>query len=225
MAGEAAQSIGPDAEFLQQFVRELAAYLPTVLPDTTYQPSLLLRLNGALGDLTTDPRQHIGKVLGHIVGLEQAVQPLPLWVADPIRLDDLAQQAATLQRLRLFMHRRDMDVKVVAELGITSLDDLDLVLQSDACDAVLVEWGGWADLDQMVQAAVMCAQSDTTIIVGDAPSVTPTQLMLLIDLFGALEKASILVSMVDASAIMPIMAKTGIDRQSAANKLMHDDES
>ncbi len=217
VAGEAEQSIGPDAEFLQQFVRELVAYLPVVLPDSAYQPRLLLRLNGALGDLTTDPRQHIGKVLGHIVGLEQASQPLPLWVADPIRLDDLAQHAATLQRLRLFMHRRDMAVKVVSEFGIKSLEDLDLVLQSEACDAVLVEWGGWADLDQILQATAMCAQFETPTVLADSPLLTPAQLALLVDLCGRVERTSLLVTMADPSAVMPILAKSSAGRQFAGS--------
>lgn len=213
VAGEPEQSIGADAEFLQQFVRELVAYIPTVLPEASYQPAILLRLDGALGDLTPDPRQHIGKVLGHAVGLEQACLPLTMWLADPIHLDDLAQKAATMQRLRLFMHRRDMSVKLVVGSGLHSLGDLDLVLQSEACDAVLVEWGGWADLDQMLQAAAKCSSAGLSLLAADGPSLTPAQLTLLVELFGRLKDSSLVVSMSDASAKIAAFAATEIGRQ------------
>lgn len=216
VAGEAAQSIGSEAEFLQQFVRELGAYLSAVMPDKLYQPSLLLRLNGALGDLTIEPRQHVGKVLGHIVGLEQASHPWPLWVADPILLNDLTQQAATLKRLRKFMRQRDMAVKLVVETGLQNLGDLDVVLQSEACDAVLVEWGGWADLDQMLRAAANCAQHGVAFIAADTPSLTPAQLTLLLDLFGSVGNVPLVVSVRDSSAGMPVLAKTLISRRIGA---------
>lgn len=105
-----AAAIGPNAELLQRFVRELLQRAGLVGGET-YQPALYLGLAGSLGQLTEDPVRHIGKVLGHCVGLQEAAGNVRLILEEPFHLDDPVVQAANLRRLRDFLRRTPSTLK------------------------------------------------------------------------------------------------------------------
>lgn len=101
-AGErVAEAIGENGEYLQRFVRELAQR--TDIMDSAL--SIYLGLNGALGQLAGDPLRHIGKVLGHCVGLQTAAGTHQLILEEPFLLDDPVAQLANLHRLKDFLRR------------------------------------------------------------------------------------------------------------------------
>jgi methylaspartate ammonia-lyase len=105
-----AEAIGPNAELLQRFVRELLQRARQAGGET-YQPTLYLGLAGSLGQLVDDPIRHIGKVLGHSVGLQEAAGNGHLLLEEPLRLDDPTAQAANLARLRDFLRRTPSTLK------------------------------------------------------------------------------------------------------------------
>lgn len=99
-AGErVAEAIGENGEHLQRFVRELRQRA-----DASGSPfSIYLGLNGALGRLAGDPLRHIGKVLAHCVGLQNAAGTHQLILEEPFLLDDPLAQLANLHRLNDFL--------------------------------------------------------------------------------------------------------------------------
>jgi len=96
-----AEAIGENGEYLQRFVRELGQRAD-VMGATL---SIYLGLNGALGRLAGDPLRHIGKVLGHCVGLQTATGTHQLILEAPFLLDDPMTQLANLHRLKDFLRR------------------------------------------------------------------------------------------------------------------------
>ncbi len=100
-----AAAIGEKAEYLQRFVRELGRRADMLAPGEGYAPIVYLGLNGALGQLAGDPVRHIGKVLGHVVGLQDAAGARQLFLEEPFRLDETLAQAANLNRLKDFIRR------------------------------------------------------------------------------------------------------------------------
>ena len=112
--GRVAEAIGPNAEHLQRFVRELGRRATTLAPGASYRPAMYLALNGALGELAGDPVRHIGKVLGNVVGLQTAAGERRLILEEPFRLDDPLGQAANLHRLKEFIRRTPDSLKRAA---------------------------------------------------------------------------------------------------------------
>ena len=105
-----AEAIGLNAELLQRFVRELLQRAK-VAGGEEYRPTLYLGLAGSLGQLAADPVRHIGKVLGHCVGLQEAVGDGRLILEEPCLLDAPTAQAANLHRLRDFLRRTPSSLK------------------------------------------------------------------------------------------------------------------
>ena len=112
--GRVAEAIGPNAEHLQRFVRELGRRAATLAPEDGYRPDMYLALNGALGELAGDPVRHIGKVLGNVVGLQTAAGERRLILEEPFCLDDPLAQAANLHRLKEFIRRTPDSLKRAA---------------------------------------------------------------------------------------------------------------
>lgn len=114
-----AEAIGPNAELLQRFVRELLQRARLVGGEA-YQPALYLGLAGSLGQLAEDPVRHIGKVLGHCVGLQEAAGAGGLSLEEPFLLDDPTTQAANLHRLREFLRRTPSTLKRGEPAGLAA---------------------------------------------------------------------------------------------------------
>ncbi|CUS02204.2 protein of unknown function [Candidatus Promineifilum breve] len=103
--GQVAEAIGPNAEYLQRFVRELAGRIATQADGEGGWPAIYLGLNGALGALVGDPRRQLGQVLGHCAGLQSAVGGLDLYLEDPFVLDDAIAQPALFHQLKDYCRR------------------------------------------------------------------------------------------------------------------------
>jgi len=113
------EAIGPNAELLQRFVREVLQRAKEA-GGAEYQPALYLGLAGSLGHLAEDPVRHIGKVLGHCVGLQEAAGAGRLILEEPFRLDDPIAQAANLHRLRDFLRRTPSTLKRGQPAGLAA---------------------------------------------------------------------------------------------------------
>lgn len=103
--GQVAEAIGPNAEYLQRFVRELAGRIATQADGQGGRPAIYLGLNGALGELVGDPRRQLGQILGHCAGLQSAVGGLDLYLEDPFVLDDPVAQPALFHQLKDYCRR------------------------------------------------------------------------------------------------------------------------
>lgn len=136
--GRVAEALGPNAEYLQRFVRELGQRADQLGGGSGYRPSIYLGLNGALGQLAVDPIQHIGKVLGNSTGLQMAAGSRRLILEDPFLLqdpDDPTLQPSNLLRLKGFMRRTPSSLERAEPTQLVAsgsgLDDETLTVYSD----------------------------------------------------------------------------------------------
>ncbi len=150
-ADELTDIVGPDATDLQRFVRELSARVPA-LTSEEYRPAVYLALNGALGQLTPDPRLHYGRILGPLAGLAATAAPLPLIVEDALYLDDSIMRAAAMSQLQEAVGFRRLSVRLAAHRGLSTLDEVDLCLQAKAASLLALEAAAWGSTAQLVEA-------------------------------------------------------------------------
>ena len=142
-----AAAIGERAEHLQRFVRELGRRADMLAPGEGYAPAVYLGLNGALGQLAGDPARHIGKVLGHVVGLQDAAGERQLFLEEPFRLDETLVQVANLHRLRDFIRRtpsslqRAKPTQVVAPCPLTA-DEAQVYADTGAVHGLVADASG-----------------------------------------------------------------------------------
>lgn len=217
--GRVAEAIGPNAEHLQRFVRELGRRAATLAPGESYHPAMYLALNGALGELAGDPVRHIGKVLGNVVGLQTAAGERRLILEEPFRLDDPLGQAANLHRLKEFIRRTPDSLKraaptlLVAPLSAAG-HETQVYADTAAAHALVYDLlSGDVDpaLAEMSRAAA--AGLDTY---WRLPSVaTPRQAALAVFLAGMAGSAAVIVSG-DSGATLPAFVLRLLAEQAVA---------
>jgi methylaspartate ammonia-lyase len=173
-------TLGAKGERLQQHIRQIAAWLPTL--EATFQPTLHLNLRGGLGDLFENDS---GKVLGALYGLEHAAKPFQLQVQNPILLDSREAQLALLQKLNNYLTMRQMTLKLVADAWVDSVADAKLFANPKICQMIHIELPRLGNLEAGITAVLhSLSQNQQVILSGEATALTsqiglvtrPTQL-------------------------------------------------
>lgn len=137
-------TLGANAARLQQHIRQVAAWLPTL--NDVFNPVLQLNLNGGFGTLFEN---NIGKILGALYGLERAAQPYRLQVQNPVWLESRDAQRDYLKQLKNYLALRQMKLQLVADAWVDSVDDVKLLSDPELCHMVHIdlprlgnlEWG------------------------------------------------------------------------------------
>lgn len=164
--GSAAEAIGRQGEYLQRFVRELGTLLLGRDYPAGGPPIIYLGLNGMLGDLTADAWRELGHVLGHVSGLEKAAGSVPLWLEDPLIIEDDVLHAGALNQLRDFMRVRQMRARVIGGAHSVSEGDLQMLCDTGAVDGVRLQRGDWPSLRAFLAAIARVQTADKDVIIG-----------------------------------------------------------
>lgn len=213
--GDLVQSIGPDARYLQRFVRELTTILQTKGQAGREPPLIYLGLAGALGALTQDLRRDMGQVLGNCVGLESAVGGLPLWLEDPIVLDDAMAQTAALHQLHDYFRARKLRAQLIGRAHATTLEGVRMLCETDAVDGVCLAVGEWGSLAAMAGAvAVLRGAGKLAVLAVGSPS-SSESLSFYADFAGSVGIGELLVTVGRGSAALGDIARGAIDRRAA----------
>ncbi len=186
-----AEAIGPNAELLQRFVRELVQRVK-LIDGEVYQPTLYLALAGSLGQLASDPVRHIGKVLGHCVGLQEAAGAGDLILEEPFLLDDPVSQAANLRRLRDFLRRTPSTLKrghpaeLAARGSGLSDETFQQYVDTEPVNGLTFNLLAESDIDRLMTrwAALRAAgmAGYWALPSANAPELTPRRISLAVDL-------------------------------------------
>ncbi len=221
--GRVAEAIGPNAEHLQRFVRELGRRAATLAPGESYRPVMLLALNGALGELAGDPVRHIGKVLGNVVGLQTAAGDRRLILEEPFRLDDTLAQTANLHRLKDFIRRTPDSLKRAAPTVLAAPlpreAEAAQVYADTAAVHALVADPLEGDLDQILAALSRAATAGLLTYWRLPAAATPRQAALVVFLAGVARSAAIIVNCDSGAATLPMLALRLLNEQAASGVL------
>ena len=208
--GRVAEAIGPNAEHLQRFVRELGRRAATLAPGENYRPAMYLAFNGALGELAGDPVRHIGKVLGNVVGLQTAAGERRLILEEPFLLDDTLAQSANLHRLREFIRRTPDSLKRAAPTLLAAplpreAEAAQVYADTAAVHALVADPLN-GDLAHILAALGRAASADLLAYWRLPAETTPRQAALVVFLAGVARSAAIIINCDSGAATLPILA-------------------
>lgn len=164
------EHIGEDAEVLIRYVRWLKTRVDELsAPD--YQPTIHLDVHGALGKIYDN---QLGKVLGSLYALEQAVQPYPLRIECPVLMDNRSEQIETMKTLREYIRLRKMNVQIVADEWANNLDDIRAFVDAKAADLIQVKMPDLGGLHNAVEAVLACHEGGVNAFLGGSCAETGT---------------------------------------------------
>lgn len=156
-------TLGTNGERLQRHIRQLAAWLPTV--DDSFQPALHLDLRDGFRELFGNDE---GKVLGALVGLEQAAKPYILHVQNPIWHESQEAQLKSLEKLRGYLAFRRLKLKLVADAWVDSLASVLDFAKPEVCDMVHVALPRLGNLEVGITAVLhLKSQNQSVILSGE----------------------------------------------------------
>ncbi len=205
-----AEAIGEKAEHLQRFVRELGRRADLLAPGESCAPAVYLGLNGALGRLAGDPVRHIGKVLGHVVGLQAAAGERQLFLEEPFRLDETLAQVANLNRLKDFIRRtpdslkRARPTQVVAPCPLAA-DEAQVYADTGAVHGLVAVGDGESDLHQLLSSLSRGQAAGLDVYWRLSGQATPRQIALGVFL-AQLTAASAVLASGDQGDMGPVLA-------------------
>lgn len=160
--------LGANGERLQRHVRQIAAWLPTV--NAAFQPTIHLNLQDSFRVLFDNDE---GKVLGALVGLEQAAKPFTLHIQNPVWQDSCEAQVKSLQKLKGYLAFRRLNLKLVADAWADSLADVTEFANSEVCHMVHVELPRLGNLEVGITAvSYLKSQNQSVLLSGKDNSLT-----------------------------------------------------
>jgi methylaspartate ammonia-lyase len=166
-------SLGPDGERIQRFIRLLQERL--VDDDQHCRITIHLDAKGSLGKLYS---YDLGKVLGALYGLEQAAAPCLIRVQDPLILDDLDAQIKVLGQLRDYLRMRRMSLQLVAGAKINSLDAVRAFAQAKSAHMLHLVIPQLGTIQELILAVRACQVGGIGILMEGIPSATTGQVAL-----------------------------------------------
>jgi len=146
------EHIGEDAIVLTRYARWLKARVQE-LGGPDYRPTIHLDVHGALGQIFGN---NLGRVLGSLYALEQAVQPYPLRVECPVMMDSREAQIEAMKTLREYVRLRKMKVQLVADEWANTLDDIRAFVEAGAADVIQVKMPDLGSVHNSVEAVLAC---------------------------------------------------------------------
>ncbi len=156
------EHIGEDAEVLIRYARWLKTRIDELgAPD--YQPTIHLDVHGALGKIYDN---QLGKILGSLYALEQAVQPYPLRIECPVLMDSRSEQIETMKTLREYIRLRKMNMQIVADEWANNLDDIRAFVDAQAADLIQVKMPDLGGLHNAVEAVLACHEAGVDAFLG-----------------------------------------------------------
>jgi methylaspartate ammonia-lyase len=166
--------LGPNGEKLQRFIRQLTSLLGQVT-QADYRPAIHLDVNGGLGALFEN---NIGRILGAVYGLEQAAQPYPLRITDPLLTDDANQQIKWMGQLMDYLRLRGMKTELAANSPIQSLADVTRFAESRAAHMLVLSLTRLGNIKHSIEAVRICQQSQLACLLRDGPASFTSQFAL-----------------------------------------------
>ena len=146
------EHLGSDGEVLVQYARWLRERIPQLAGDD-YQPTIHLDVHGALGQIYDN---NLGRILGYLQRLEQAVAPYPIRVESPLILESRDSQIEAMKTLREYVRFRNMKVKLIADEWANTLDDIQAFIAAGAADVIQIKMPDLGSAHNSIEAVLAC---------------------------------------------------------------------
>jgi methylaspartate ammonia-lyase len=154
--------LGEDGTELTRYARWLKARIQE-LGGEGYRPTVHLDLHGALGQIFEN---NLGRVLGQLYALEQAVQPYALRVECPVVMESREAQIEAMKTLRDYVRFRKMNVQLVVDEWANTLDDIRAFVAAQAADMIQVKMPDLGSVHNSVEAVLACKSGGVGAFLG-----------------------------------------------------------
>jgi methylaspartate ammonia-lyase len=162
------EEVGDDGAELTRYARWLKERIESLGGDD-YWPTVHLDMRGVLGTITGN---NLGRVLGHLYALEQAVQPFPLRVECPVLMADREAQIEAMKTLREYVRLRKMKVQLIADEWANTLDDVRAFVEAGAADMIHLNMPELGTLSNAVEAVLACRAGQVAVLLGGSAAET-----------------------------------------------------
>jgi methylaspartate ammonia-lyase len=156
------EQLGQDGALLNRYARWLRQRVVD-LGGPDYRPTIHLDVHGALGHIYEN---NLGRVLGALHTLEQAVSPYPLRVECPVLLDSREAQIEAMKELREYVRFRKMGVQLVADEWANTLDDIQAFAEAQAAHMIQIKMPDLGGVHHSVQAVLACQAAGVGAFLG-----------------------------------------------------------
>jgi methylaspartate ammonia-lyase len=146
------EQLGQDGTELTRYARWLKARIQE-LGGEDYRPTIHLDVHGTLGQIFEN---NLGRVLGHLYALEQAVQPYPLRVECPVIMESREAQIEAMKTLRDYVRFRKMNVQLVVDEWANTLEDIQAFVEAQAADMIQIKMPDLGSVHNSVEAVLAC---------------------------------------------------------------------
>ena len=157
-----AEQLGEDGIELTRYARWLKGRIQE-LGGEDYQPTIHLDVHGALGCIFEN---NLGRVLGHLYALEQAVQPYSLRVECPVIMESREAQIEAMKTLRDYVRFRKMNVQLVVDEWANTLDDIRAFVEAQAADMIQIKMPDLGSVHNAVEAVLACKSGGVGAFLG-----------------------------------------------------------
>ncbi len=154
--------LGPDRGALIRYVRWLKTRAQQ-LGGPDYRPAFHLDFQGALGRIYEN---NLGRILGHIHRLQAQALPYPLRVESPLIMDSRDAHLKALGTLREYIEFRKLEVELVADEWINTLDDVRALVEARAADMVHIRMPALGGVQKSVEAVLTCQEAGLGTLLG-----------------------------------------------------------
>jgi methylaspartate ammonia-lyase len=168
LADDVPGQVGAEGAELTRYVRWLKSRIAQ-LGGEGYQPTIHLDLHGALGEIYADD---LGRVLGQLYALELAAQPYSLRVESPVLLDSRDAQIEAIKTLCEYIRFRKMNVRLVADEWVNSLDDILAFVDAGAGDMIHIKMPDLGSIHNAVEAVLACKAGGVAAFLGGSTAET-----------------------------------------------------
>jgi methylaspartate ammonia-lyase len=156
------EQLGRDGTELTRYARWLKGRIQE-LGGEDYQPTIHLDVHGALGQISEN---NLGRVLGQLYALEQAVQPYALRVECPVIMESREAQIEAMKTLRDYVRFRKMNVQLVVDEWANTLDDIRAFVEAQAADMIQIKMPDLGSVHNSVEAVLVCQSGGAGAFLG-----------------------------------------------------------
>ena len=156
------EQLGQEGDLLLGYVHWLVKRIRQ-LGGEGYVPTIHLDVHGALGQICEN---NLGRVLGQLHTLELAAQPYPLRVECPVMLDSREAQIQAMRTLREYTRFRKLQVQLVADEWVNTLDDIRAFIEAQAADMIQVKMPDLGSIHNTVEAVLACKTAGVGAFLG-----------------------------------------------------------
>jgi methylaspartate ammonia-lyase len=145
--------LGEKGERLLEYIRYLRNRILKIRAREDYEPIFHIDVYGTLGIIFEND---IDKIIAYLDELNQAASPFHLRVEGPVDAESREETMILLRDLTATLHKRGIDVEIVADEWCNSLEDIKYFADNKAGDMLQIKTPDLGGVNNTAEAIIYC---------------------------------------------------------------------